>query len=257
MKKKESIQAVYGLHPVAEAIDAGKEINKILLKKGLQGEQFADLFKKIKESAIPYQFVPYDKLNRIIKGNHQGIIALISSVEYSNLDEIVRSTYEKGKDPFIILLDGITDVRNFGAIARTAECAGVNAIVIPEKGSVAVGPDAVRTSAGALNHISVCRTRDLVSSVEYLKGSGIKVLAASEKAADDYFSTDLTGPVAVILGSEEKGISHQLIHIADGLIRIPLLGVIQSLNVSVAAGIISFEIARQRMTSKKQVKDNY
>jgi 23S rRNA (guanosine2251-2'-O)-methyltransferase len=242
---KKSNQYLIGMHSIAEAIHTGKEINKVFIKKGLQGQQFSELFKIIRQKNIPFQYVPSEKLNRINPGN-QGIIAVLSLIEYKNLDEIVQRTFEKGDDPFIIVLDQITDVRNFGAISRTAECAGAHAIVIPSKGSVSITSDAIKSSAGALNRIAICRVSDLVRTVQMLRERGLIAIAATEKTEKPYYSVDLTGPVALILGSEENGIHHNLLKIVDSMVRIPLLGSIESLNVSVAFGIIAFEIIRQR-----------
>lgn len=245
MKNADS-QLIFGTHSLSEAINAGKEINKVFFRKGIKSELFTALFRKIQEYGIPYQFVPVEKLNRLVNGNHQGVVAQISLIEYKRLEEIIQRTYEEGRDPFIIVLDGITDVRNFGAIARTAECAGANAIVVPSKGSVSITPDAVKTSAGALNRIAVCRSNDLKTSLTYLQESGIKIVAASEKSAGNYFSADLTGPVALLMGSEDTGISKTLMDFADTAVCISMKGAIGSLNVSVAFGIIAFEIVRQR-----------
>jgi 23S rRNA (guanosine2251-2'-O)-methyltransferase len=244
--KESATQFIFGIRPVAEAINSGREINKIFIKKGLRSEVFNELFQRIRESGIPFQFVPTEKLNSLTGGNHQGIVASLSLIEYKSLEEIVQRTYEEGRDPFIIILDRITDVRNFGAIARTAECAGVDALVVPEKSSVSVTPDAIKTSAGALNRIPVCRSKDLLTTVKFLQESGITIAAATEKAESDYFSADLRGPIAVLMGSEESGISNILLDISDKLIKIPLAGAIESLNVSVACGVIAFEIIRQR-----------
>jgi len=246
--KDNTTQYVFGIHPVTEAINSGREINKVFIRKGLKNEPFNDLFQKIRELSIPFQFVPNEKLNSLTGGNHQGIVAVLSTIEYKNLEEIVQRTYEEGRDPFIIVLDRITDVRNFGAIARTAECAGVDAIVVPEKGSVTVTPDAIKTSAGALNRVAVCRRKDMVETIRYLKEAGISIAAATEKSSSDYFKADLHGPIALLMGSEESGISSQLLELSDKLIRIPLAGSIESLNVSVACGVIAFEIVRQRIS---------
>jgi 23S rRNA (guanosine2251-2'-O)-methyltransferase len=250
--EKKSAQLLFGLHPVAEAINSGKEINKILIRKGLKGELFTEVFQKIRDTGIPYQLVPAEKLNRMTHGNHQGIIALLSLIEYKNLEEIVQRAFEEGRDPFILVLDRITDVRNFGAITRTAECAGVDAVVIPEKESAAISPDAMKTSAGALNQVAVSRRKDLVQTVKYLKESGLNIIAATEKADDYYYTSDVTGPVAILLGSEDTGISPVLLKLADKQVRIPLEGAIQSLNVSVACGIIVFEVLRQRRLGSKK-----
>ncbi len=249
MKNKDT-QLIFGIHPLAEAVNAGKEINKVFIRKGIQSEQFTALFKKIREYEIPFQFVPVEKLNRLTSGNHQGIIGLVSLIEYKNLEEIIQRTFEEGRDPFIIILDGITDVRNFGAIARTAECAGVDAIVVPSKGSVSITPDAIKTSAGALNRVAVSRINEMESTLKYIKESGIKVVAASESSEENYFTSDLKGPVALLMGSEGSGISSSLMNLADSSICISMKGSINSLNVSVAFGIIAFEIVRQRHVLK-------
>lgn len=246
--KKSSTQILFGLHPVAEALNSGKEFNKILFRKGLKGEQFTELFQKVRTTGIPYQFVPVEKLNRITRANHQGVIALLSVIEYKSLEEIVQRTFEEGRDPFILVLDRITDVRNFGAIARTAECAGVDVILVPEREAAAVSPDAVKTSSGALNRVAVARKRDLEEAIRFLKDSGIRILAATEKAKKVYYQADLTGPVALLMGAEDKGISPQLLEMADIQVKIPLQGTIDSLNVSVACGILVFEVIKQRHT---------
>lgn len=228
-----------------EGIRSGKEINKVLIKKGLRGPHFSDLFKAIRENSVPFQYVPVEKLNRI-SSNHQGVIGFLSLIEYKDIEEIVQRTFEEGKDPFIIVLDQITDVRNFGAIVRSAECAGVDAIVIPSKGSVSITPDAIKSSAGALNQLAICRTSDLIKTIKFLLEAGLHTVAATETSETDYFSVDLKGPVALLIGSEEKGISNKVLELADMMVRIPMMGSIESLNVSVACGIIAFDIVRQR-----------
>ena len=247
MKAKEKF--IIGTRPVIEAINSGKEINKILFRKGLRGEHTGELFTLVRNSGIPYQFVPLEKLNRLHRGNHQGVIAMMSAITYSNLAEIVQRCYEEGRDPFVIVLDQLTDVRNFGAIARTAECAGADAIVIPGKGSVSITPDSMKTSAGALNRIAVCRSANLTDTIKDLKASGLQIIAASEKATEHYFNINLTGPVALVVGSEEKGISVEILKTADHLVNIPLKGSVESLNVSVACGVLTFEIVKQRLAS--------
>jgi 23S rRNA (guanosine2251-2'-O)-methyltransferase len=245
--KKEKEQLIIGIHPLSEAIKAGKEINKVLLRRGLKGENFSELFGEIRKFGIPFQFVPVEKLDRVTKANHQGVIAFLSIIEYKNIEEIVQNCFDSGKDPFIIVLDQITDVRNFGAIARTAECAGADALIIPSKGSVSITPDALKTSAGALNRIPVCRSENLLHSIKFLQDSGIVILAASEKVKENYFNIDLNGPIALVLGAEEVGINPNILKIANRLVSIPLKGKVASLNVSVACGIITFEIVKQRI----------
>lgn len=240
---------IFGLRPVIEAIKAGKEIDKILLKKDFSGTISAELLQLIKENGIVSQRVPVEKLNRLTRKNHQGVVAYLSAVSYYRLDTLVPQLYEQGCVPFIVVLDGITDVRNFGAIARTCECAGVDAIVIPERGSVSVGADAVKTSAGALLTLPVCREPDLKKSVRFLKDSGFNVVAASEKAVENYTESDYTSPTAIIMGNEETGISPQLLRECSSLVSIPQFGTIQSLNVSVAAGVMIYEVVRQRLAA--------
>jgi 23S rRNA (guanosine2251-2'-O)-methyltransferase len=191
--------------------------------------------------------VPGEKLDRITRKNHQGIIAYISAVEYANIEELMPLLFETGKTPLILILDGITDVRNFGAIARSAECAGVHAIIIPEKGAAQVNADAVKTSAGALLRIPICRVRRLSESLKFLKNSGLQVLAATEKGADYYYKVDMTLPTAIIMGAEDTGVYVENLKLADKNIKIPILGEIESLNVSVAASLIIYEAVRQRL----------
>jgi 23S rRNA (guanosine2251-2'-O)-methyltransferase len=245
--KKEKEQLIIGIHPLLEAVRAGKEINKVLLRRGLKGENFSELFGEIRKFGIPFQFVPVEKLNRVTKANHQGVIAFLSIIEYKNIEEIIQNCFDNGRDPFVIVLDQITDVRNFGAIARTAECAGVDALVIPSKGSVSITPEALKTSAGSLNIIPVCRSENLFQTVKFLQDSGIFILASTEKAEENYFDIDLNGPVALIIGAEEYGINPDILKISNKLVSIPLKGEIGSLNVSVACGIITFEIVKQRI----------
>ena len=237
---------IFGIRAVAEAISAGKEVDKILIRKDLSGELAGELFALIKGSDIVVQRVPQEKLNSITRKNHQGVIAFISPINYQPIEEIVASLYEQGKVPFVLVLDHLTDVRNFGAIARTAECAGVDAIIIPSKGSVSVTADAVKTSAGALMNIPVCRVASLYNTVKYLKSSGLQVLGASEKATKNYTDADMTLPLALVMGAEDKGISTEILSLVDTSVSLPQYGKIASLNVSVAAGVMIYEVLRQR-----------
>lgn len=244
MEKKDYI---FGLRAIIEAIEAGSNIDKVLVKKDLNGDLAKELFAKIREYGVVSQKVPVEKLNRITMKNHQGAIALLSPVEYQKLENLVPLFYEEGRNPFLLVLDGLTDTRNFGAIARTAECAGVDAIVIPERGSVSVTPDAVKTSAGALLHIPVCRERSIPDVVKMLQDNGYKVVGASEKSKTDYTAIDYTVPVAIVMGAEDTGISNEVLRRCDALAAIPIIGHIGSLNVSVAAGVMTYEVVRQRM----------
>ena len=237
---------IFGIRAVIEAVEAGKEIDRLLVKKDLQGELSKELFSAIRGYDIPVQRVPVEKLNRITRKNHQGVIAFIAPVTYQHVEDLVPALYEEGKEPFFVLLDGVTDVRNFGAIARTAECAGVNAIIIPSRNSVSVNADAVKTSAGALHIIPVCRENQISSVIRYLKNSGIRIVGATEKAELDYTRADLQGPVCLIMGAEDKGIPQEHLALCDEWVRIPILGQIESLNVSVAAGILIYETVKQR-----------
>ena len=244
----EKNEMIFGIRAVIEAVEAGKEIDKILIKKDLQGDLAKELFDLIKGRGFFVQRVPVERLNRITRKNHQGVIAFISAVSYQRLGDIIPSLFEEGKVPLIVLLDGITDVRNFGAIARTCECTGVDAIVLPERGSVSVNADAVKTSAGALLHIPVCRERSIHSAIRYLKDSGIKVVAASEKSVTNYTRVDYTVPVAVVMGAEDTGVDADNLRLCDEMVAIPQVGNIGSLNVSVAAGVMMYEVVRQRFS---------
>lgn len=238
--------ALFGIRPVIEAIRAGKEIDKILIQANIAGELFSELKKLIHEHKISFQYVPVEKLNRITPKNHQGVIGYTSSVEYYSIEEIIPQLFEAGKTPLILILDRITDVRNFGAIARTAECSGVDAIVIPSKGSAQINGDAIKTSAGALHEIKICRSNNLKTTIDYLKESGLQLISCTEKADTNLYDVNFSLPAAIIMGSEEDGISGEYLKRSDHKVKIPLLGVIESLNVSVAAGVILYEAVRQR-----------
>jgi 23S rRNA (guanosine2251-2'-O)-methyltransferase len=237
---------IYGIRPVMEAIEAGKEIERIFIHRQAKGEQMQALKKMLQAQGIAYQEVPVEKLNRLTRKNHQDVICFISAIAYAPIEEIVQAVFNRGNIPLILLLDRITDVRNFGAIARTAECAGVHGIVIPEQGAAQVSADAIKTSAGALNIIPVCRVRNLRQTVSFLKESGLKIFAATEKGSKLTYEADYTSPAAIIMGSEETGVSNDLLNLADEKIKIPLMGSIASLNVSVACGMVLHEVMRQR-----------
>lgn len=237
---------IFGVRAVIEAIEAGTTIDKIFIKNDTTGELTRELSTLARDRGIPMQRVPLEKLNRLTRKNHQGVVAFVSPVVYQDLEGIVAGLYDEGKTPFIIVLDGLTDTRNFGAIARTADCAGADAIVIPERGSVSVTPEAIKTSAGALFHLPVCRCRNLLDTVRLLQALGIKVVGASEKAKTDYTQADMRVPVAIVMGAEDVGISPQVIRECDELVALPMKGNISSLNVSVAAGVMMYEVVRQR-----------
>lgn len=240
---------IFGIHAVLEAAQAGKDLDKVLIRRGAGSDLLKKLLGVLSKMEIPVQQVPVEKLNRITGKNHQGVIAYLSEVSYVDITSLLPSIFEKGEDPLILLLDGVSDVRNFGAIARSAECAGVHAIVIPSTGSAAINADAVKTSAGALHRMPVCRHRDLLTVTRFLKDSGLRLYAATEKATDSTYDTDMTGPAGLIIGSEDTGISSKLLKVADSWVSIPMKGTIASLNVSVAAGVILFEMLRQRYSS--------
>jgi 23S rRNA (guanosine2251-2'-O)-methyltransferase len=237
---------IYGIHPVIEALKSGKIIEKAFVQGSLKGEQSDELFRLFKDHNIPYSKVPIEKLNQFTRANHQGIVAFTSPIEFNDIEDIIPKLYEEGKVPFILVLDRITDVRNFGAMARTAECCGIDAIVIPLKGGAPVSADAMKTSAGALNNIPVCRANNLFMVADYLKKSGLQIIACTEKTDTMLFNAKIEGPVAIIMGSEEDGISEQLLKIADHKVKIPMSGDIGSLNVSVAMGVVCYEVVRQR-----------
>lgn len=237
---------VFGLRPIIELLKSGKKIDKLMIQQGLTGETYGELRVLLKKMNIPSQFVPVEKLNRITNKNHQGVIGYLAAISYQKIEEVIPFIFEKGKNPLILILDRITDVRNFGAITRTAECAGVDCIIIPEKGSAQVNSDAIKTSAGALLKVPVCREPNLKFTIDYLKKSGIQIIACSEKADKLFDETEYKKPTAIIMGSEEDGISPEILKLSDGCVKIPLFGEIASLNVSVATGILLYEVIKQR-----------
>ncbi|MEI6122629.1 MAG: 23S rRNA (guanosine(2251)-2'-O)-methyltransferase RlmB [Bacteroidota bacterium] len=246
----EKDQLIYGIRPLIEAINAGKDVDKILIQNGLKSELFHEFRSLLAQRNIPYQFVPIEKLKRVTTKNHQGVIGFVSNIVYSEVENIVPFVFEQGHMPLIIILDRITDVRNFGAIARSAECAGADAIVIPYFNSVRVSADAIKSSAGALHKIPVCRSLSMIKTVEFLKSSGLQIVACTEKAQQPYYNCNFNLPTAIIMGSEDDGISDVLLKAADHKFKIEMVGEIQSLNVSVATGIVLFEALKQRTTAE-------
>jgi 23S rRNA (guanosine2251-2'-O)-methyltransferase len=249
MKENEMI---FGTRAVIEALQAGKEIDKVLMKRDFQGELARELFALAGTAGVPLQRVPQAKLDRLTRKNHQGVIAFIPAVGYQRLEDIVPFVYEAGKTPFVVLLDGITDVRNFGAIARSCECAGTDAIVIPARNSVTVNADAVKTSAGALHTLPVCRENSITEAIRFLKNCGLRVIAASEKGAKAYTEVDYTTPVAIVVGAEDCGVATDNLRLCDETVCIPLAGTIASLNVSAATAVLAFEVVRQRNAAYQQ-----
>jgi 23S rRNA (guanosine2251-2'-O)-methyltransferase len=246
MIKNEKSEMIFGVRAVIEAIEAGKEIDKILVKRDIQSDLSKELFAALKGLFVPVQRVPVERINRITRKNHQGVVAFISSVTYQKAEDLVPFLYEQGKTPLFVALDGVTDVRNFGAIARTCECARVDAVIIPATGSVTVNADAVKTSAGALHTLPVCREQSLTRTLQFLKESGFHLVGATEKGDYDYTAADYTKPTCIIMGAEDRGIAYEHLALCDEWVKIPVLGSIESLNVSVAAGIIMYEAVRQR-----------
>lgn len=242
----EELAMIYGTRAVIEALSSGKEIERIFVQNGLNNPLIRELKEALKDAGLHFQGVPVEKLNRLTRNNHQGVIAYISAVNYYKIEDVVPGLFESGKVPLLLILDRITDTRNLGAIARTAECAGVNALVIPSRGSALINSDAMKTSAGALHHLRVCREDNLKITIDYLKTCGVKIIACSEKA--DLFARDcdLTGPLAIIMGSEENGISHEYMKRCDEVVRLPMEGSIASYNVSVSAGMILYEVMCQK-----------
>lgn len=242
----EKQQYIFGIRAVDEALQAGKLIDKVIAKQGLNGELFARLQETCKQKKIRIQYTQQSVLDKICAGNHQGVIALLNQVEYVSLEQLMSTACGSGQQPLILVLDGITDVRNFGAIARSADCAGASAIIVASKGSAPINGESIKTSAGALHHIPICLSQNPYFAVKALKDKGLQVVGATEKGADDYFRTDFRRPTVLIMGAEDKGISSQLLKLCDAKAKIPMYGHIESLNVSVAAGIMLFEAAKQR-----------
>ena len=243
--RKEKKDIIFGIHPVIEAIKSDQELNKILIQKGIEKDHFRELKESLAGKDFNIQYVPIQKLNKLTSGNHQGVVAYVTPIAYQNIEELVDQWMEKEQKVCILILDRITDVRNFGAIARSAECQGVDAILIPSKGSALVSSDAVRTSSGALSRIPVCKTDDLKNTLFYIQQSGIRLISCTEKSALPLHEINLRGSVGIIMGSEENGITSDLINLSDVRAKIPMHGEIQSLNVGVATGIILYEKMRQ------------
>lgn len=246
-RKKSLEDLIFGVRAVIEAIKAEREINKILIQKGMHKELFLELKTALQGKDFQLQFVPIQKLDGLVDGNHQGVIAFVSPIEYQLIEPLIDAKLEQGEKPLVLVLDRITDVRNFGAIARTAECQGVDAILIPSKGSALVTADAIKTSAGALNRIPVCKTSSLKESIFYMQQSGMRIVACTEKSKVPLYEVNLRGSVAIILGSEEDGITSDLLNMADIKAKIPMRGNIASLNVGVSAGVILYEKTRQEL----------
>lgn len=248
--REDDLQLIFGIRAVSEAISSGKEIDRLFIQEGLQSNLFNELRKVCRDHDVHFTMVPVYKLNKLAPGkNHQGAVAFLSAITYYNIEELLPTIFEAGRTPLVLILDRITDVRNFGAIARSAECAGVDAIIIPSRGAAQINGDAIKTSAGALHKIPVCKEENLKNTIEFLKNSGLKIVSCTEKGSEPYYKADLKGPAAIIMGSEEDGISGEYLKRSDVRVQIPMVGTISSLNVSVATGIILFDVLRQRTES--------
>lgn len=244
--RKQPSNLIYGVHPIMEALKTGRDIEKVLISREDSQYQIREAIEICRDRKIPIQKVPIEKLNSLVRSNHQGIIAFMSLIEYQPMEDVLISAFQAGEQPFVLILDRVTDVRNFGAIIRTAECVGVHCVIIPDKGSASINADAIKTSSGALNRVPISRSSNLKTTLNYLKQSGVEIVGVTEYAKEIYYKTSLDKPIALILGSEEDGISKDLLKMCDKLIKIPLKGEITSLNVSVAAGIVMYEALKQR-----------
>lgn len=245
-RPQQDLNIIYGRHPVVEALENGVPIEKVMLQKGIRGEMEKELRHLCKAAEVPMLVIPKERLKRYTNGNHQGVVALQALIRYQKIEDILPVVFERSETPLFVLLDGVTDVRNFGAIARTAEVCGAHALVITQKNSAQINPEAMKTSAGALNTIPVCREKSLITVIDYLQQSGVQVLASDLQAGEAIYDLDLTAPVAFVLGAEGEGISSAVARKADQTFIIPQLGQTDSLNVSVAGGMMLYEAMRQR-----------
>ncbi len=242
---KRNPEVLFGINAIAEALEAGRTLTKVWVKATATSAKHRALFEKVRQRQIPCARVPLVKLNKLTSGNHQGIVALLSPIDYHALDDIVNQAYERGKPPLILLLDGVQDIHNLGALARTALAAGADAIVTTIQESAPVNGTTMKASAGALNHLPVCRVANLGSAIQSLKASGLQVVAATEKATETYYQVALTPPLALLLGNEGSGIHPRHLNLVDKKVTIPMAMPVTSLNVSVAGGILLYEVARQ------------
>jgi len=237
---------IFGIHSIEEALSSGQEIGKIFFQRGLENPGISKLIAKAHQANIPTSFVPFQKLNHMVSGNHQGVVAKISPIKTQDLAKVIEEIFEKNPNPIFVLLDEISDVRNFGAIVRSAECSGADAIIIPKQGSAAINEQAVKTSAGAIFNIPICKTDHLKDAVFYLKSYNVQIVAASEKSSSSLYEVDFKKPTAIIMGSEGKGVSKALLKMSDVQAKLPLLGKTDSLNVSVACALFLYEAVRQK-----------
>ena len=237
---------IFGIRPVVEAIEAGREIEKLYIRKGAEGQLMTELRDLCLRHHVRVQEVPVEKLNRLVRGNHQGVVAQIAAIAYVQLDDILERVPDD-ETPLVVVFDGVTDVRNFGAIARSAECAGAHGLIAPLKNSAPVNAEAIRASAGALTTIPVCRVGSIRNTIKTLQAEGFQVVAATEKSRKLLYDADLRRPTALVMGAEETGISKEVLKLCDERLAIPLIGRIESLNVSAAAAVMLFEVVRQRI----------
>lgn len=237
---------IFGIRAILEAIRNKQEIDKVFIQKDAQGDLMRDLLNNLKRHNISFSYVPAEKLNRITKLNHQGAIATIAPVRFYDMESLVTEVTESGKTPLFLILDQLSDARNFGAIIRTAECTGVNGIIVQKAGSAPVNGDTVKTSAGAVFNVPICKVEHIKDAIFFLQGSGIKTVAATEKTEKTLYDVDFKQPVAIIMGSEDRGVNPSVLKIVDEKAKLPLLGTIGSLNVSVACGAFLYEVVRQR-----------
>ena len=243
----EKVTTIFGIRAIIEAIKSGESIDKVFVQKGISGELFKEMEFLLRQEGINSSYVPVEKLNRLVKGNHQGAVANISPIEFHNIDDLVLNVIESGKTPLFLLLDQLSDVRNFGAIVRTAECTGVSGIIIQKKGGAPINGDTIKTSAGAIFKIPVCKVDHIKDAVFHMQSSGIKVIAATEKADNYIYDMSFKEPCAIVMGSEGKGINPSVLKVVDKRAKLPILGAIESLNVSVACGAFLYEAVRQRI----------
>lgn len=237
---------IFGIRAIIEAIQAGKEIDKVFIQKDAQGELMKDLMKVMKRASVNFSYVPVEKLNKLTPNNHQGAVATIAPVSFHNLETLIETVIDSGKTPLFLILDQISDARNFGAIIRTAECTGVNGIIIQKQGAAPVNGDTVKTSAGAVFNVPICKVEHIKDAIFHLQGSGIKTIAATEKTDQNIYDLSLNEPIAIIMGSEDRGVNPSVLKIVDEKAKLPMFGTIASLNVSVACGAFLYETVRQR-----------
>ena len=249
MQEQKETFMIYGLHSVIEALENHKSIDRIYIKKGASGRGLSKLQELLKKQHIKPSYVPVEKLESYVKNNHQGVVAFAAPIEFHDLEPLVEAVLEKEKTPLFIILDNVTDVRNFGAIVRTAACTGVHGIIVPQKGGAAINSDMIKTSAGGVFSVPICKVAHIKDAIYYLQGSGIQIVAATEKSTQKWFSIDYSPPTALLMGSEGKGISSSVLKLADQKAQLTLIGDIDSLNVSVACGAFLYEIVRQRSTN--------